>query len=309
MKCYKIEGNRIVLKSCPLPTLKASEVLVKVDSIGINRADLMQIKGKYPSPDGSDIPGLEVSGIRTDTGERVAAMLASGGYAEYVAVRKSHLIPLPDSIDFTTGASLPEALAVTWQTLYLIGKIKNRDVNTEKILIHGGASGVGNMMVQFALNEGFTVYTTARSIKKLAHFAHRCHIMSFDEGFDEYISYHGKVGLIVDILGGEYFDANLSSCNYGAKIIVLAMMSGRNTNLDLGALLMKNISIIGSTLRSKSDDFKDSVIANVKDYMLPKIINHSIKPIISQVFPFSKMDQAHDYLRSGENIGKIIVQL
>jgi NADPH:quinone reductase len=281
MRCYKVKDNKIQLTSTSMPELKDSEVLIKVDSIGINRADLMQINGIYPSPDGSDIPGLEIAGIRMDTKQRVAALLTSGGYAEYVAVNKSHIIPIPDEMDLIEAATLPEALSVTWLNLYELAGIKSQDPNIDKILIHGGASGIGHIMVQFAVNEGFTVYTTARNIKKLSHFSNSCHTIGFDENFEDYISYHGKVRTIIDILGAKYLHANIASCTYAAKIIMLSSMSGRVSELDLGALLMKNISIIKGKIRI----------------------------IVSRLFPFEKMTEAHDYLKSGNNIGKIVVKI
>ena len=176
-------------------------IKIKVHAIGVNRADILQLEGKYPSPDGNKIPGLEVSGIRIDTGERVFALLTSGGYSKEVEADEGLVHTIPAEIDYTHAAAIPEAMVTTWLNLYKLGNVKN----CSNILIHGGASGICSMMIQFALNEGKRVFTTSRDIKKLEYLKNfnNCERLTFEQ-FKDNISISGlKVDLIIDILGGK----------------------------------------------------------------------------------------------------------
>ena len=281
------------------------KVKIKVKAIGVNRADILQLEGKYPSPDGNKTPGLEVSGIRLDTGKRVLALLTSGGYNEEVEVDENFVHYIPDNIDYITAAAIPEAIVTTWLNLYKLGNVKS----CYNVLIHGGASGICSLMIQYALNENKKVYTTARNIKKLDFFKkfQNCKTLSFDTFQDEIKSKNLRMDLIVDILGGKYLNQNLSLLNKYGKLILFAIMDGKISEINAAKILMKNLTIIGSTLRDKNDKQKSLLFKDACKNLLPYIFQGTINPLISKTFPLKDCTLAHQYIKSGNNIGKIIL--
>jgi NADPH2:quinone reductase len=280
-------------------------IKIKVHAIGVNRADILQLEGKYPSPDGNKVPGLEVSGVRMDTNEKVCALLTSGGYSEFVEVDERHVFSLPDNMDFIEGAAIPEALVATWLNLYQLGGINSKS----SVLIHGGASGVCSTIVQFALCDGKTVYTTSKDVKKLSYLNGRenCKTLTFDD-FKTAIVDDGKVDIIIDILGGKYFDDNLSILKEGGKLILFATMDGKISQINVARILMKNLSIIGSTLRNKSDDTKAKLIQEAVKNLLPYIKQGKVKPLISKVFRLEDYKEAHEFIKSGQSVGKVVLK-
>ena len=280
-------------------------IKIKVHAIGVNRADILQLEGKYPSPDGNKIPGLEVSGIRIDTGERVFALLTSGGYSKEVEADEGLVHTIPSEIDYTHAAAIPEAMVTTWLNLYKLGNVKN----CSNILIHGGASGICSMMIQFALNEGKRVFTTSRDIKKLEYLKNfnNCERLTFEQ-FKDNISISGlKMDLIIDILGGKYLEQNLSILDKYGKLILFAIMDGKISEINIARILMKNLSVVGSTLRNKATEEKVALFKEACENLLPCITKGMIKPIISKIYKFSEFEKAHQLLKSGDNIGKIIL--
>lgn len=280
-------------------------IKIKIHAIGVNRADILQLEGKYPSPDGNKIPGLEVSGIRMDTGERVFALLTSGGYSNEVEVDEGLVCTIPGEIDYTHAAAIPEAIVTTWLDLYKLGNIHN----CSNILIHGGASGICSMMIQFALNESKRVFTTSRNIKKLEYLKNfkNCERLTFEQFKDDIDTSGLKMDLIIDILGGKYLEQNLSILDKYGKLILFAIMDGKISEINIARILMKNLNIIGSTLRSKATEEKVSLFKEACENLLPSITEGIVKPIISKVYKFSEFEKAHQLLKSGDNIGKIIL--
>ncbi len=280
-------------------------IKVRVHAIGVNRADILQLEGKYPSPDGNKIPGLEVSGVRMDTGERVFALLTSGGYAKEVEVDEGLVCKIPDEIDYTYAAAIPEAMVTTWLNLYKFGNVKN----CSNILIHGGASGICSMMIQFALNEGKKVFTTSRDIKKLEYLRNfkNCERLTFEQFKDDIDTSGLKMDLIIDILAGKYLEQNLSILDKYGKLILFAIMDGKISEINVARILMKNLNIIGSTLRSKAIEEKVLLFKEACENLLPFITKGVVKPVISKIYKFSEFEKAHQLLKSGDNIGKIIL--
>ena len=280
-------------------------IKVRVHAIGVNRADILQLEGKYPSPDGNKIPGLEVSGVRIDTGERVFALLTSGGYAKEVEVDEGLVCKIPDEIDYTYAAAIPEAMVTTWLNLYKFGNVKN----CSNILIHGGASGICSMMIQFALNEGKKVFTTSRDIKKLEYLRNfkNCERLTFEQFKDDIDTSSLKMDLIIDILAGKYLEQNLSILDKYGKLILFAIMDGKISEINVARILMKNLNIIGSTLRSKAIEEKVLLFKEACENLLPFITKGVVKPVISKIYKFSEFEKAHQLLKSGDNIGKIIL--
>lgn len=280
-------------------------IKIKIHAIGVNRADILQLEGKYPSPDGNKIPGLEVSGIRMDTGERVFALLTSGGYSNEVEVDEGLVCTIPGEIDYTHAAAISEGIVTTWLNLYKLGNINN----CSNILIHGGASGICSMMIQFALNESKRVFTTSRNIKKLEYLKNfkNCERLTFEQFKDDIDTSGLKMDLIIDILGGKYLEQNLSILDKYGKLILFAIMDGKISEINIARILMKNLNIIGSTLRSKATEEKVSLFKEACENLLPSITEGIVKPIISKVYKFSEFEKAHQLLKSGNNIGKIIL--
>ena len=280
-------------------------VKVKVYAIGVNRADVLQLEGKYHAPDGNKIPGLEVSGIRVDTGERVLALLSSGGYSKEVEVDERLVCKIPEDIEYIDAAAIPEAMVTAWLNLYKLGDIQN----CSNVLIHGGASGVCSMMVQFALIEGKRAFTTSSNVKKLKYLENikNCVTLTFEQFKDDIDKNNLKMDLIIDILGGKYLEQNLSILGKYGKLILFAVMDGKISKINVARILMKNLSIIGSTLRNKVVEEKALLFKEACENLLPHIINGAVRPIISRVYKLSEFEKAHQLLKSGNNIGKIVL--
>ncbi|WPX96937.1 zinc-binding dehydrogenase [Candidatus Bandiella euplotis] len=280
-------------------------VKIKVHAIGVNRADILQLQGKYPSPDGNAVPGLEISGIRMDTNQKVCALLTSGGYSEMVEVDERQTFLVDHNIDFVQAAAIPEAIVTTWLNLYQIGGLKP----STSVLIHGGASGIGSFMVQFALCDGKIVYTTAKAVAKLDYLKNygNCIRSTFDE-FKTRIASAEKVDLLIDILGGRYFEDNLSILNEHGRLILFAVMDGKLSTVNAARILMKNLTITGSTLRNKTPDEKASLLDQAVKNLLPYINQGKVTPLISKVFSLKDYKEAHQFIQSGRSIGKVILK-
>jgi NADPH2:quinone reductase len=281
-------------------------IKIQVHAAGVNRADILQLEGKYPSPDGNKTPGLEVSGIRMDTNEKVCALLTSGGYSKMVEVDERHVFAFPSHMDFVEAAAIPEALVTTWLNLYKLGGI----TRNSNVLIHGGASGVCSTMVQFACCDGKVVYTTSKNIDKLNYLKDTANcIRSTFKDFKEVILENDKVDIVVDILGGKYFDDNLNVLNNAGKLILFAAMDGKFSEINVARILMKNLTIIGSTLRNKTNDAKAELLNEAVRNLLPYVDQGKVKPVISKVFPLENYKEAHEFIKSGESVGKVVLKV
>ncbi|MFQ3306879.1 MAG: NADPH2:quinone reductase [Candidatus Midichloriaceae bacterium] len=281
-------------------------IKINVKAIGVNRADILQLEGKYPAPDNNPIPGLEIAGIRIDTNERVCALLTSGGYSNVVEVDESQIFTIPDGLDFVEAAALPEALVTTWLNLFQLGNIHN----ISNVLIHGGASGICSMMVKFALFFGKKVYTTSKNIEKLDYLKNidNCTCLTFDDYIENILNY-GKVDLVIDILGGKYLDGNLKVLQEKGRLILFAVMDNKTSEINIARILLKNLTIIGSTLRNKTKEEKALLINDMVKNLLPIITSGKISPIISKIFKLEDYKSAHDFIKSGKNIGKVILEI
>ena len=307
MKAYKIVDKKLKLVDAEIPEGALDHVIVKVKAIGLNRADILQIDGLYPAPDGSDIPGIEFSGVRTDTNKEVMGIIPSSAFADYVCVHERNLMPIPNNISLIDAASMPEALLTVWMNLVQFGRLKP----THKVLIHGGTSGIGSMAIQIAKYLGNTVIATAGKDEKLQFCKDMGadYVFNYKEKFFEHVRKLGGVDIILDILGAKYFPENVACINKYGKILVIAFLNGAETNLNLGQLVHKNIRIKGSTLKSRSVNKKYELIEAVIDNLYKPISEGRIKPIIDSYFDFEKLPQALEKMREGLHKGKIIVKL
>ncbi len=304
------------------PVVSNHEVKIAVKAAGVNRADLMQRVGKYPPPPGvSQIMGLEVSGEIVEvgnavkkfkTGDRVMALLAGGGYAEYAVADSGSVMPIPAKIDYINAAGIPEVFLTAYQALFLLGNLQK----SETILIHAGASGVGTAAIQLARESGAKIIVTAGSDEKISFCKHLgAHLginyrkePNFDELARKYSS--NGVDLIIDFIGADYMSKNINSVGIDGRIVMLAFMSGAIAeNVNLAQILTKRITFKGSTLRSRSNEYKTDLVNDFQKSFFSLFEQQKLEPIIDSVVSWSKVEDAHLRIEQNLNIGKIILQL
>lgn len=319
MQVMEIIDHRLKLAQRPLPTINSSQVLIKVEAAGVNRADLFQVAGNYPPPPGcSDIPGLEVAGTIVALGKevkgwregyRVAALLPAGGYAEYAAADAALLLPIPTGLSAIQAASLPEAVFTVWMNLYEKGKLQAGD----DILIHAGASGIGTMAIQCARLSGAKVWITAGSEAKCeacitlgTHRAINYHEQDFVEVIKQETAGKG-VRLVLDVVGGDYIERNMRAASFGGVIINLAFMQSAKATVNFAPLLLKNLTLMGTTLRAQPLQVKAQLAEAIKVNLWPHFSEGRLKPVIDKVFSLQQAEEAHAFMASNRNIGKIVL--
>jgi NADPH2:quinone reductase len=316
-------GDSGVLQIMERPTPKCGDddVLVKVTAAGLNRPDLFQRKGRYPAPKGvpADIPGLEIAGEIVEVGggvsswkvgDKVCAILAGGGYAEYCAVPAGQCLPVPKGLSLIEAASLPESFFTVWSNVFDRGRF----VRGESLLIHGGTSGIGVTAIQLVKALGGTVYATAGTDEKCRY----CESLGAERG----INYKTEnfrdailtltdgrgVDVILDMIGGPYTDPNLECLAEEGRLVLINYMKGDETTIHLSHVLRKRLTITGSTLRARSPDFKAAIAQKLKEHVWPLIESGAITPIVHRVFPMAEAPAAHDLMQSSQHIGKIVLQ-
>ena len=301
------------------PVRRTGEVLIRVKAAGINRADMLQLAGKYPPPPGaSEIIGLEVCGIveaadpgcGVTPGTAVMALLAGGGYADYVCVDRGCVLPLPANLDWHQGAGVAEAFLTAYQALFAIGGL----TRGQRVLIHAGASGVGSAAIQLAALAGAEVYATAGSEDKLTRLEAlgiTAGINYKTERFRERIRQltdKRGVDVIVDFIGGSYLADNIDCCSLDGTIVSLAMLGGRfGEQLDFAKLLGKRITLTASTLRNRSDDYKAALVADFCRDFGEALADGRLSPVIDSVYPATAVNQAYARMAANANIGKLIL--
>jgi NADPH2:quinone reductase len=305
----------------PIPAYSAGEVLVKVHAAGINRPDVYQRKGNYPPPAGApvDIPGLEIAGTIVEvgadvthwkTGDKVCALVMGGGYAEYCNVPAGQCLPIPENLNFTEAASLPETFFTVWSNVFDRGQLKG----DESLLVHGGSSGIGVTAIQMAKALGHTVYVTAGSEEKCRF----CEELGAEkainyktEEFAEVITKvtHKKgVNVILDMIGGDYATGNLQCLADDGRLVLINTMKCKNAQVDLSTVMRKRLNITGSMLRGRDVAFKAEIAQNLEIIVWPHLASGKIKPVINKVFPAAEAAKAHELMESSEHIGKIVLQ-
>jgi NADPH2:quinone reductase len=309
------------LEDRPVPKPSAREVLVKVFAAGVNRPDVAQRKGNYPPPAGAppDIPGLEIAGVieatgkncrRWKAGDKVCALIAGGGYAEFCVVPEGQCLPIPDNLTFTEAASLPETFFTVWSNVFDRGKL----TTDETLLIHGGSSGVGVAAIQMAKAFGASVYVTAGSQEKCAF----CEKLGADkainyktENFKEVLrSIESKgVDVILDMVGGNYTPDNLEILAEDGRLVLINFMKGDETTVRLSQIMRKRLTITGSTLRARDTSFKATIAADLEKIVWPWLNSGRVKPVVYKIFPLEKANEAHQLMETSEHIGKIVLQV
>ena len=315
------EEHKLNIEHGAVPAPRAGEVLIKVHSAGLNRADLLQRKGLYPPPeDASPVMGLEVAGTvqalgegvsNWQVGDRVCALTHGGGYAEYAVAPTGQCIPIPTGFSKGEAAALPEALLTVWHNLFQRAKLQP----SERVLIHGGASGIGTLAVMMCAALGIKVYTTAGTSEKCqaleAHGA-TCAINYKKEDFEEVLTglgFKDKIDVILDMIGGDYIQKNLNLAAPEGRIVNIAYMKGFKAEVNFAPLLMKRITMTGSTLRAQTFAQKSVMVEEILEHIFPLLESGKIKPLIDSIYPLEQVEQAHERMMSGLHMGKIILKM
>ncbi|ATO65010.3 NAD(P)H-quinone oxidoreductase [Mycobacterium avium subsp. hominissuis] len=296
------------------------EVVVKVAAAGVNRADVLQAAGKYPPPPGaSETIGMEVSGVIAEVGDgvtewsvgqEVCALLAGGGYAEYVAVPAGQLLPIPSGVDLVDAAGLPEVACTVWSNLVLIAGLRNGQL----LLVHGGASGIGSHAIQVAQALGARVAVTAGSAEKLdfcRELGADITINYRDEDFVARLADEtGGADVILDIMGAAYLDRNIDALATDGQLVIIGMQGGVKAELNIGKLLAKRARVIGTTLRGRpvsGPNSKTEIVQAVTASVWPMIADGRVRPIIGARLPIQQAGDAHRRLVASEVTGKIVL--
>jgi len=304
------EGYAARLEEAPVPSPGPDEVLVRVAASGVNRADLSQIAGKYPAPPGEpEGLGLEIAGTIDATNERVCALLAGGGHAEYAAVPRGQMFAAPRSLDTTAAAGIPEAFLTAYLNLALEGGLESGG----RALVHAGASGVGLAAIQTAKLLGASVAATTRTAAKIAALETAGADLAIDtrrEHFADAVERvwgQDAVDVVLDPVGADTFAGDLRVLAPGGRVVLLATMSGAKTELDIGRLMAKRARVIGSTLRSRSRAEKAPIVARFVDTILPGFDAGRLSVAVDSVFPPDRAAEAFERMRKNENAGKIVI--
>ncbi|MFC8583822.1 NAD(P)H-quinone oxidoreductase [Streptomyces sp. NPDC057217] len=294
------------------PTPAPGEVVVDVVAGALNRADVMQRRGLYPlRPGWSPYPGLEVSGrigavgegvTGWKAGDEVCALLTGGGYAQKVAVPAGQLLPVPKGIGLTEAAGLPEATATVWSNLVMTAGLKAG----ETLLVHGGAGGVGTMAIQIAKALGARVVTTVGGPEKAA----RARELGADAAIDyrtEDFAEHGPYDVILDVVGGDYLERNVRSLAADGRLVVIGLQKGLEGRLNLAEIVFKRASVHGTTLRTRTKEYKAEVVAAVRKNVWPMIEDGTVKLIVERTVPMADAAEGHCLLEAGGHLGKILL--
>ena len=305
----------------PTPTPGADQLLVRVRATALNRADTLQRKGAYPPPPGeSEILGLELAGeveswgaavTGAKKGQRIMALVGGGAYAEYCLVDKDMAMPIPDGWGFTQAAAVPEVFFTANETIFVLGNLQSG----ESLLCHAGGSGVGTAAIQMAHHAGAKVYFTAGSQEKIdramalgadAGINYRTH--DFAEEIKRLTQGKG-VDVIEDFLGASYFARNIASLSIQGRLVIVALMGGSKTEIDLSQIQRRRLAIFATTLRARPLPEKRKVTRRFMERWLPPLVQGRLKPIIDSVYPLEKAAEAHRRMDGNENFGKIVLEV
>lgn len=309
----------------PNPVVGAEDCLVKIEYAALNRADLMQREGDYPPPAGCpEWMGLEISGTIVEiadgakaksnwkVGDKVCALLGGGGYAEYVNVKYDMLMPVPENCTMAEAAAIPEAFATAYLNLFVEGKMKKGDT----LLMNAGASGLASVVIPMAKAFGIRVITTVLTeeiANSIGHLnADRVVVTSKEnivEVLKEELESGRPVDVAIDCLGGEIMGKCIHYLKHGARWIMIAALAGQKTEIDLKNIYVRNVRIIGSTLRSRTPEVKAQILKELVDNVWPKVSSGEVKPTIYKVLPIREAEAAHDILYQGQNVGKVVLEV
>ena len=324
MKAILVNDDRSLRwDDVPNPVMGAEDCLVKIEAAALNRADLMQREGDYPPPAGCpEWMGLEIAGTIIEIGEeaakksdwkvgdKVCALLGGGGYAQYVNVKYDMLMPVPENCSMVEAVAIPEAFATAYLNLFIEGKIQPGDT----LLMNAGASGLASVIIPMAKAFGIRVITTvlsdeiAASIKHLnADVVVNTRKQDIVEVLKQQLEEGHPVDVAIDCLGGDVMGKCIHYLKHGARWIMIAALAGQYTQIDLKNIYVRNVRIVGSTLRSSTPETKAQILASLVKDVWPKVAIGEVKPTIYKVLPITEVEAAHDILYRGENVGKVVL--
>ena len=302
-----------------VPTPLDDDILIRVEAAGVNRPDVFQRMGAYPPPKGaSDLPGLEVSGTVVDRGvnakkfeigDKVCALVAGGGYAEYCRVHQGHALPVPAGLSMVEAAALPETFFTVWTNVFDRVGLKAG----ERFLVHGGTSGIGTTAIQLAKAFGAEVFTTVGSEEKLeavkalgADHAVNYNKTDFVEHFLDVTANEG-IHVILDMVGGDYVEKNWKVATVEGRICQIATLNGTAEEVNFSRLMMKRLIHTGSTLRPRDNAFKTAIAASLYAKVWPLIESGKVKPVMDSTFPLEQAAEAHKRMEGSGHVGKIVL--
>ena len=321
MKAILVNDDRSLRwDNVPDPVMGEEDCLVKIEAAALNRADLMQREGDYPPPPGCpEWMGLEIAGTivkvgknagNWKVGDKVCALLGGGGYAQYVNVKYDMLMPIPENCSVIEAAAIPEAFATAYLNLFIEGGIKEGDT----LLMNAGASGLASVIIPMAKAFGIRVITTVLTdeiAKSITHLKADRVVVTTKEDIAEVLKEEldngHPVDVAIDCLGGEIMGKCIHYLKHGARWIMIAALAGQKTEIDLKNIYVRNVRIIGSTLRSRTPEVKAQILAELVKNVWPKVSTGEVKPTIYKVLPITEAEAAHDILYKGQNVGKVVL--
>ncbi len=324
MKAILVNDDRSLRwDNVPDPVLGNDDCLVKIEAAALNRADLMQREGDYPPPAGCpEWMGLEIAGTIVEIaegaknksnwkiGDKVCALLGGGGYAQYANIKYDMLMPVPENCTMIEAAAIPEAFATAYLNLFIEGNIKSGDT----LLMNAGASGLASVIIPMAKAFGVRVITTVLTeeiANSISHLKADRIVVTTKEDIAEVLKEELDAGhpvdVAIDCLGGEIMGKCIHYLKHGARWIMIAALAGQKTEIDLKNIYVRNVRIIGSTLRSRTPEVKAEILASLVKDVWPKVSTGEVKPTIYKVLPIQEAEAAHDILYKGQNVGKVVL--
>ncbi|MEB5928988.1 NAD(P)H-quinone oxidoreductase [Acinetobacter schindleri] len=312
--------DKLAYETVVIPEPKADEVLVKVHAFGINRPDILQRQGLYPMPKGvTPVPGLEVAGevvaVGSDVnqfkvGDKVCGLTNGGGYAEYCVVPESQTLNIPEGVSFVQAAAIPETFFTVWANVFQMGKAKAG----ETVLVHGGTSGIGTTALMLCKSLGIKTFATAGSDEKIQSISHLTTGINYKtQDFEQVINEatdNAGVDVILDMVGAPYLERNLNLLRRDGRLVYIAFLGGAKAKeVKLGQIMMKRLTITGSTMRARSTAEKAEITQGLKTHVAPLWAKGECLPMIYQTFKFDQIQEAHTAMDTGEHIGKIVVEV
>lgn len=312
--------EKLAYESVAIPQPRPDEVLVQVHAFGINRPDILQRQGLYPMPKGvTPVPGLEVAGIITavgsevtkfQVGDQVCGLTNGGGYAEYCVVPENQTLAIPQGLSFVQAAAIPETFFTVWANVFEMGKAKAG----ETLLVHGGTSGIGTTALMLAQALGLKTFATVGSDEKVQAISHLTTAINYKtQNFEEVIQAatdKAGVDVILDIVGAPYLEQNLNLLRRDGRLVYIAFLGGAKAKeVKLGQIMMKRLTITGSTMRARTTEEKATITQGLKTHVWPLLEQGQCIPMIYKTFNFAQIQDAHAALDTGEHVGKVVVEV
>lgn len=312
--------DKLAYETVTIPEAKADEVLVKVHAFGINRPDILQRQGLYPMPPGvTQVPGLEVAGevvavgaevTQFKVGDKVCGLTNGGGYAEYCVVPQSQTLHIPENVSFVEAAAIPETFFTVWANVFQMGKAKAGEV----VLVHGGTSGIGTTALMLCKALDIKTFATVGSDEKVQAIANLTDAINYKtQDFEHVINEktdNAGVDVILDMVGAPYLEKNLNLLRRDGRLVYIAFLGGAKAkDVKLGQIMMKRLTITGSTMRARNTAEKAEIAQGLQDHVAPLWAKGQCLPMIYQTFEFDQIQAAHACMDTGEHVGKVVVKI